>query len=265
MKKYRLIVKNESMRQLAYRGNVFAYRIGHIAQVVIQLLIWSVVFRSTGSFSGYTYGEMLGYVLFGNLISSLSANYGLVYVVERDIYSGSLANFLTKPLSYFGHLFAFSLGRSWLAACTSSLIIIAITLAYQDLVTLDLNLGRILFLLLFLLLAATIRVYIALLFGMISFWTTQIEGLNYCLNIADRMFSGLYFPLDLLPSVLSSAALAAPFAYSFFIPTRLMLGRIAPAESFFYLAAGTVWLVALYCLCRIVWHYGIRKYESVGT
>jgi len=76
--------------------------------------------------------------------------------------------------------------------------------------------------------------------------------------------SGTFFPIVLLPAFLVKASYFLPFIYTIYIPVQLYLGKISFAEGLRGLAIEILWLVVLYGIIKVVWRFGLKKYESVG-
>ena len=109
-----------------------------------------------------------------------------------------------------------------------------------------------------------IQLFIAILSGFIAFWTTEINGIFRFIIVLKRFLSGAYFPINLLPAVLVNLSLAFPFVYTFYVPAQLYLGKMGLSEGWRGLGIELLWLFVLYGIIKIVWRFGLRKYESVG-
>ena len=109
-----------------------------------------------------------------------------------------------------------------------------------------------------------INLFMAILIGMIAFWTTEIVGIQYSIKVFVKLISGSYFPISLLPIAVINISLLFPFIYTVFIPVQLCLGKISFAEGLKGLGIEALWLGLLYIVIKIVWKFGLKKYESVG-
>src|SRR4030042_5535916 len=115
MKKYLAAVKTEWQRQMTYRLEFISFRLGNVLEISIQLIIWTIVFRSQAIINGYNYNEMITYIVIGWLFLFLTGNYGFEGIVSIQIKDGTLSNFLTKPVSYLRYIIFLSIGRISLA------------------------------------------------------------------------------------------------------------------------------------------------------
>jgi len=84
-------------------------------EVVVQLIIWTAIFKQADVVRGYSYDQMMTYVIVGWLILFITSNYGFERSVARDIHIGTLSNYLIKPVSYLKYIVVLAIGRSSLA------------------------------------------------------------------------------------------------------------------------------------------------------
>ena len=264
MKKYWLIIKNEIQRQFTHRANIIAYGFGNIAELVILVVIWTAVFKNADMIRGYTRVEMISYVIFAWFFAYLTTNYSFEQNIAIDIHLGMLSNFLVKPLSYVKYVIAVTIGRVAIALLVVILSGFLVIYFFQQGLILSSQVGTILLLAVMLIIAFFINLMVAIIIGFISFWTTEISGIQYSIKMFIRLLSGVFFPLNLLPALFAKISLASPFAYTVFIPVQLYLGKISFAEGLRGLAIELLWLVILYGIIKVVWRLGLKRYESVG-
>ncbi len=79
-----------------------------------------------------------------------------------------------------------------------------------------------------------------------------------------RFFAGGYFPLNLLPTWFVTMSFFLPFAYSFFVPAQIFLGRMPLVTAWKGIGIEVMWIGILFIAIKITWHFGIKKYEGVG-
>ncbi len=263
-KKSLAIIKAEMQRQLTYRVDFFFFRLANIFSILVLIVIWTLVFQDKEAVSGYTYDEMITYVTIGWLILFITSNYGLEHGVSRHIYEGTLSNFLLKPIDYIKYLIIYSIGRSSLAFTSGVLIALAaIFIMIDHIIIIDswINFSIVVVMVI---LGYFINVFTSILIGMLAFWTTFINGPRYSIRTLIGFLKGTLFPLNILPVFFYKITLFFPFAYVYFIPLQLYLGKISTTDGLKALGVEIVWLALLYGLIRILWKKGLRKYEGVG-
>lgn len=264
LQKYLSIINASWQRQLTFRLDFLGYRIGSIIEISVQLLVWSVIFSKVEIVNGYTYQQMLTYVLLGWLFYLATYNYNIESVVSEHIKKGELSNFLTKPISYLRYIVAYSLGRISIAVISGIFLMFIFMFIFRNNLIFPSTWQSVVVILSMLILAYFIRLLLSVLIGFMSFWTTEINGIYYGINILIRFLSGFYFPLDLLPKTYLKISNYFPFMYNFFAPTQIYLGRATLEQWLTGLINEIIWLFLLYAIIKIVWRIGLKKYEGVG-
>lgn len=264
MKKYLAIIKIEWGRQMTYRVNQFTYRIGNIFEILVQIIIWTAIFQKAAIIKGYTYQEMMTYIIIGWLISFLMANFGFETLISDHIQKGELSNFLSKPINYINYLIVLSIGRASFTLSVAFLVNILLVLLFRDSFIFSKNIFVWLILLAMIMVGYFIKLFFSILIGFISFWTTDNSGIFYSLNTLSKFLSGAYFPINILPAAFLNFSLALPFIYTFYFPTQLYLGKISILRGLQGLGLEIIWVGILYLAVKVVWRMGLKKYESVG-
>ncbi|MEI7497754.1 MAG: ABC-2 family transporter protein [Candidatus Falkowbacteria bacterium] len=264
MKKYLLIITDEFQRHLAYRANITAYSIGHIIDVSAQVIIWSVIFSQVSIIKGYTLTEMMTYVVFGWFFQHASSNYNFEERVARDIERGTLSSLLIKPISYLRYITACAIGRVGFAFATVWGIAVILLLLMHDRLIFNFNPIILLIILIMVVIGFFIKLLFSLIIGLFAIWVVEISGTYFSLNIIAKFLSGAMFPIALLPSFFINLTLLFPFAYTLFVPLQLYLGKISIYQGVIGVGVELVWLIILYGIVKLIWHFGLKKYESVG-
>ena len=93
------IARATMQKAMVYRFDFFLFRLSNILEILLYALIWTVVFHNTQTISGYTYQEMMSYLIIGWVMIYLTANYGFEYWISNMVYKGELSALLIKPFS----------------------------------------------------------------------------------------------------------------------------------------------------------------------
>ena len=264
MKKYLAIIKTEFQRQMTYRWDFVGFRVANLLEISAQLIIWTVIFKEQNIIQGYTYEEMMTYILVGWIFLFLTNSYGYEDNIARDIHEGRLSNFLLKPISYLKYSVALSFGRVSLALVSCVVLSGLLILFFQESILGPSNIINIFIIIIMVFLGYIIRLFLSIIVGFIAFWTVDISGPHYSINIIIKFLAGAYFPMNLLPAVFLNISLAFPFVYTFYFPASLYLGKISATQGLIGLGVEIIWLVLLYFIIKILWKFGLRKYEGVG-
>lgn len=263
MKKFFAIVKAFWQRALTYRFTVLSYRVGEIGEMFVLVLMWSAIYDGQTIISGLTLQEMITYILIGNFFHALIRNF-LPDVIARDIREGRLSTFLIKPIGYFSYILSQEIGRISFATMMSTVSSILIVVFFAHTFIWNFDIVYLLVIFAMVILAFVVELLLAYLIGLIAFWTDEIDGLYATIDRVKKFFSGGYFPLNLLPLAFVQVSFMLPFAYSFFVPAQLYLGKLDVSVGLQGLLVQVVWILVLYGVIRIVWNRGLRRYEGVG-
>ncbi len=264
MKKYWTIIKTEFQRQLTYRLDFFGFRFGNLIEIFSQLIVWRIIFNTTSQVGDYNLEEMTTYVIVGWLFLFLTASYGFEDNVAKDIKLGSLSNFMLKPISYLRYMSILSLGRVSIALATGIFLQAMVIFLFHNYILPPSSLFAVIIIIFMVVLGYLINLFISILIGFIAFWTLEINGIFRGILFLKRFLSGTYFPINLLPVLFLHISLAFPFAYTFFVPTQLYLGKMTILQGLIGLGIEILWLFILYGIIKVVWWRGLKKYEGVG-
>jgi ABC-2 type transport system permease protein len=264
VKKYLAAIKIEWHRQLTYRADFIGFRIGNVIEILVQVVIWTAIFQKTSTVNGYNYQDMMTYIILGWIIYSLAGNYGFEGVIARHIQQGELSNFVTKPINYANFIIALSIGRASIALLSVFVVSILLFSVFSHLLFLSQNPLQWLLVLFMIFVSYFIKLFMSILTGFIAFWTVDISGVFYSVSTFYKFLSGYYFPLNILPAVFVRSCLVLPFAYTFYFPIQVLLGKVSLYRGFLGLLYEIIWLAVLYFVINSVWKRGLRKYESLG-
>jgi len=264
IKKYTSIIKIAWQEQLTHRMDFLGWRITHIVNILSQVIIWTIIFKSNNYIKGYTYEEMITYIIIGWFFLFLSNNYGIEGRVARHIHRGELSNFITKPLSYLRFITTLSIGRISIAFGTSAIIQLILIFLFRKIIIFNIDPLVLLIISAMLIVAYFVKLFMDLLIGFLAFWTNEIVGLYSGLRAIERILSGAMFPINLLPALFLNISIAFPFVYTFFVPVQLYLGKMSVSEGLKGIGVEIIWLIILYGIIKLVWKWGLKKYESVG-
>jgi ABC-2 type transport system permease protein len=250
-------------RSITYRFTVIAYRIGELAEILIIIAMWSAIYSHQTSIGGYTLNQMLTYLILGNLINVITRNF-LTDYMSRDIREGTLSFLLIKPVDFFRYIIAREIGRTSLTSVIAVCTQVTVLLVFHKLFIFNHDVRVWIILTIMVFLAFWLELLQAFLTALITFWTDEVTALYTVMGRLEKFFSGGYFPLNLLPPLFVTVSFCLPFAYSFFIPTQLYLGKISLVQGLQGLVVQVIWIALLYGLIKLVWKRGLKRYEGVG-
>jgi ABC-2 type transport system permease protein len=258
---------------LEYRVNFFMSLLGAVTPVVIQTALWTCLYAPGSSgdaggsgdeLFGFTYAQMLLYVVVANIVSRLVRT-GFEYELNDDIRSGGLDRFLVKPIGYFGFRLARFAGSKLAetlfmgAALAVALVVLSALTGFAP------SAVGILGFLAALVVAFVLNFLIFWCVGLVGFWLTEIGFFFEAARIVIITASGGIFPLSVFGPEVEAVLRVLPFRFTIQFPTDVLCGRVSGAELASGLAAAAFWSLALLGLCRAVWAAGIRRFVAVGS
>ena len=107
MKKYWFIYKTEFINTLQYVTNFLVGSISLVLILYIYLNLWNYLYSDPNALiNGYSYTQMIWYVLFTETIWSCVKGRKIVAEIAQDVKSGNIAYQLNKPYSYVNYMIA---------------------------------------------------------------------------------------------------------------------------------------------------------------
>jgi ABC-2 type transport system permease protein len=262
MRKYLLIFQTTLGQYFAYRLNFVLWRFRVVLNLFIIYFLWQSIFEGRGSLFGYSKTQMLTYILLSSLVSDfvLGTTTG---AIAGEILSGSIINYILKPLSFFKYCLARDLTDKIINISCAVVEIILIIIFFKPPIFLQENVFVFFPFLIFILLGTLISFFINLCLSFIGFWSNEVWAPRFVYGILIFFLSGTYFPLDILPRPIYYFLLLTPFPYLYYLPTKIYLQGMTQ-HLFIEVAICLVWVYLSYHLTRFLWQKGLKSYSFFG-
>jgi ABC-2 type transport system permease protein len=249
---------------LQYRTALAMTALGSATAVALQVFLWRAVADSApgGRAGGFDGTELTTYVLVSQMLFLAHLNH-VDEEISGDIYTGSIAVWVVKPVSYPLMRFVSSLP---VVAVNVACVALPVSVVFA--VWMPLTVPGPVNLVLFLV-AAALSVVIAfgvnLLVGMAGFLTTNTWGLRNAKESVVAFLSGQLVPVSLMPHPLALLCAGLPFQGMAYTPLRLLLGRYRDGmDAAVVLAQQAAWALGLMGLSLLVWARVRRRMEVFG-
>ena len=233
-------------------------RTGSLLEFLVFLSIWLLVFMNRFNIGDFSRTEIITYLIFGNLIG-LITGFFLLRIIQEDVQSKESDLLIYRPLEYLAKVIARRLLPSLFPFIVALILHLLVLYFFinEFLVNLDIEtLAVIGIMILFSFVIEFLLVYLAKLF---IFWSWESEELYNNIIRLKKFFAGNFIPLSLLPAIYLQVGLFLPFAYSFYVPTELYLGKISLNEGLRGLEIQIIWIIALYFIVRYFWQKKVKK------
>lgn len=92
-----------------YRFNFFSQIIFSFVPIIVQIFLWTAIYRSgisAGEMGGYTLSGMITYFILANLVNRISEPLGIEGKISEEIRDGTLNQYIVKPINYLGYRFS---------------------------------------------------------------------------------------------------------------------------------------------------------------
>jgi ABC-2 type transport system permease protein len=234
------------------RIGVSLYNLGGLIELAFILFLWWLVFSKNDSFGDFSRNEMLTYLLFGNIIV-LFSRYFLNRVMRDDLKNRKTDLFFYTPIKYFFKVIlknSFSRIIPFLFAVFLHLLVLYF---FKNNLILNYNPLVLLLIVVIVFFSFITEFLIAYLFRIDVFWSIDHPERAIFFSRIRKFLAGNYIPLSLLPLPFLYLGLIFPFAYSFFVPTEIYLGKISLKLGALGLIVQIFWVIVLYLFVKMRW------------
>jgi ABC-2 type transport system permease protein len=265
-KKYSNILRASLKERMAYRGDFLLGTLLRFLPMVTTILLWRAVYAGSGqkTQAGFSYDEMIAYLLLVNISRMFSSMPNLAGGIARDIREGTLKRYLIQPVDLIGYLIAYRVAHKVAYIITSALpygLLFFLCRGYFDHFPDPSTFGCFL---ISLILSFLVGFFFEVCVGMVGFWFLEVTSLLYIVMTLNFFISGQMLPLDLLPGGWATFLKWLPFQYMAYFPAVVFLGKVEGAELLRGLLAEAAWAVGFMILARFLYRLGLRRYSAYG-
>lgn len=267
-KKYKGFVRGEFLNLFAFRTEIIGWVAQDIVTLLIMVFLWLSIYKENANnpINGFTYPEMIAYLVTASLSSQWINNGSTFRSVNDDITEGQISSWLIRPVSYRGKNFACTLGD-----CLGNFVLFFLPLATFALLIFTFGLGlpfpawyNILFYLLSGFLAIVIIDSLDFLIAQLGFLTNSLFGIFIIKSAIFAFLSGSTIPYSFFPEWAQKVMPYLPFAGLSSTPVNILLGRFAVTDSLISIGLSSAWAVGLYLFSVYANHRMIKHVVAVG-
>jgi ABC-2 type transport system permease protein len=273
VRKYVKIFRASLSERMAYRGDFLFGTLLRFFPMVTTILLWQAIYtgarqtQGTGtqtSLAGFSYNEMIAYLLLTNISRMFSSMPGLAGGIARDIREGTLKRYVIQPVDLIGYLLSYRAAHKVAYIVTSAIpyaILFAICARFFDRFP---DGPTFVGFLISLVLSFLVGFFFETCVGMAGFWFLEITSILYIVMTLNFFISGHMLPLDLLPKPWSTILLWLPFQYMAYFPAVVFLGKVTGWRLVTHLLLEFGWVIAFMVLARVLYRIGLRRYSAYG-
>ena len=259
--------------ELAYKAQIVMWIVISFIQILFVLFLYQAIYRNSENgmnsvINGFTFYDMVLYMITSFFFSFVMGSGDTSYDIWTDIKEGTIANTLTKPVSYrLRHLFTYF---GVLLFDYVVIIIPFLSIVY----TIFIGLGflqitatkfilNIIFFIIFSIIAGFINNAVSYFVGMLVFYTDHLFGLNMARNALQGFLGGQMIPLAYM-GALGVAFSFTPFAFMNSVPVLTLMGKLDINSILVYLGIAMVWIFIIELINHLIFKRAIRKITVQG-
>lgn len=250
--------KVNSRKNMVKRVSKGLLRLGGFFELVVILVVWVLLFQDHKMLGGYTQNEIITYIIGGSIIG-IFTSWLLSKLIAEDLRSEESHLLIYKPIRYLFYVLTHGWAKVLLPFLTAVSLYAVVVLIFSDSFIINVNPITISIIGVMIVLAFLVEFLLAYLIRLNIFWTIESDGLYRLLMRLKKLLAGNYFPLSILPVLFVNISLFLPFAYTFFVPAQLYLGKISQAEAIRGLGIQVIWIIILFLAIQTVWIRTVNK------
>ena len=218
--------------------------------------------------NGFTFYDMVLYMITSFFFSFIMGAGDTSYEIWTDIKEGTIANTLTKPVSYrLRHLFTYF---GVLVFDYVIIIIPFLSIVYTVFISLGLIqvtiskfLLNILFFVVFSILAGFINNAVSYFVGMLVFYTDHLFGLNMARNALQGFLGGQMVPLAYMGQLRVIFSFT-PFAFMNSVPVLTLMGKLNIEDVVLYMGIALLWIAIIELVNHFIFSRALKKITVQG-
>lgn len=262
MNQYILTFINQFKQGFEYRGGFFIATVLNLVSTIASIFLWIFIYSTTNLSSSLTKDEIIVYFFLVNTVSFFSS--ARIKLISEDVRNGDISNILVKPTSVIKHYFAVGVGVALSRNITQIPLNLFIAFGYAFWAGVNIEFLNIVQFISIIPLIFLLNYSFFMIFGMLSFWTTDNSAFLQIITNLGNLLSGKWIPLLFLPTIIQNILKFLPFQYFIYFPVMLILGKIGFENYVLGVLYMILQIIIFLTITNILYVRGIRRYEGYG-
>jgi ABC-2 type transport system permease protein len=259
--------------ELSYKAQIVMWIVISFIEVFFILFLYQAIYRNSPDgmgavINGFTFDDMVLYMITSFVFSFVMGAGDTSYNIYTAIREGTIANTLTKPVSYrLRHLSTF-LGM--VALDVVVIMIPLMTLTYGTFFALGMIkmkaidfIVNLVFFFIFTILGCFMNDAISYFVGMLVFFTDHLFGLNMARTALQGFMAGKMVPLAYM-GIVGVIFSYTPFAFLGSVPVLTLMGKVAVMDIIVYILVAIAWILVIELVNHLIFSYAMRKLTVQG-
>ena len=257
-----IMIKMNCKSYFKYMGwSALASYLSHITGYLTKFMVLYVTVRLFNNLGGFNMWQifilysidLLAYALANMFLQPFWSTYGLIARGELDEY-------LTKPVYVLPFIMAKGFQLGYIAHISLSVAVLVVSFTMLKMVVTP---ALLLILIFSILCGVCIYMVFGSIPGFLAFWLGNTDNLRNLIGFTIRNVTT--YPLSIYPTFIRLLfTVCIPYAFINYYPTLTILDMISDTKKLLYLSLAGI--IALLCivLMVLVFHKGLKRYESAG-
>ncbi len=261
MKKYLYIIKTTFNDSIQYAGSLVFRFFGFIITMLILISLWNFIYSGgDGVIKGYTFNQMIWYLLLAEIITFGSGSKVATEEVQNTIKSGNIAYQVNKPYHYIIYTACKYIADTFIRFIAFAIIAAIIGIIFAG--RLDISLINFIGIIPIFLLGVLITGLTRILISLSSFWVEDSRPFQMAYGKIILIF-GVFFPLEMFPSIIQTIIRYSPIYGVASGPAKLALSF---STNLFIevLITQIIILLIITLLIKIIYDKGVKKLNVNG-
>ncbi len=259
LKKYLAFAEMGFREKTVYRFNAAIGFVASILYLVMVYAIWTAI-DASGQLS-YSLSGVLTYILLGQVVNN-SVFIEVESFMSERVREGTIVNELKRPVSLRLQVYSYLIGKTLFNTLSKGLPVLLIGYLFLNIQTPSaLNLFSFI---IALILSFNLVFAFSFLTSMLVFWTDIGWGIRAMRSNIQNVFSGVLFPLYLLPGSLGSIFNVLPFQSMADGPIRIFTMEATGNEIIQVFGTQILWILVFTLLGEIAWRKAQKKLTVQG-
>jgi ABC-2 type transport system permease protein len=259
LKKYYAVARNAFKQATAYRLDAVTTLLSSVVFLVLYYAVWSAI-DASGEIQGGLQ-QVMTYLVAGQVVSNAAFLQTEQFIGYR-VRKGTIVNELKRPLSLISHVYFHEIGWVVFNTLTKALPIAALGVVFLG-IPLPGPLATFYFAL-STFLAFNLVFLLAYANSMLVFWTKVDWSLRMTRNTMTNLFSGVLFPLYLLPAGLADIFNVLPFRAMADAPIQIFTGQATGNQILQIFGLQIFWIIIMFIVAHLMWRKAKTKLTVQG-
>lgn len=259
IKKYYAVARNAFREATAYRLDAVTTLLSSVIFLVLYYAVWSAI-DASGDIQGGLQ-QVMTYLVAGQIVSNAAFLQTEQFIGYR-VRKGTIVNELKRPLSLISHVYFHEIGWVVFNSLTKALPIAILGVLFLN-IPLPGPINTLYFIL-STFLAFNLVFLLAYANSMLVFWTKVDWSLRMTRNTMTNLFSGVLFPLYLLPAGLADIFNVLPFRAMADAPIQIFTGQATGRQVLHIFGLQIFWIIVMFVIAHFAWRKAKSKLTVQG-